>query len=146
MLGALLYFVRTIMFKCDEHSLCGPSNELCTAFYLVQWLAVAVKVKSRTSEVCCKACCAAQCSGWWCGLLGPRPRGGMCRTPPTLLYSTPLTCKYFQITSGLRSGLRSGLPFSSLVWSWRWQTFSGLVWCTLAWSAFKSIYTLPGLI
>ena len=144
--------------------LCRQRNLLCV---LVQ--TIAGKVNSP-SEVYCKECCAVWYSTLgWCGLLGPRPRGGMCPAPPTrsghpystpqsglLLackyffftffftffyffrprggmcptpptlsghpYSTPqsgllLACKYFQITSGLRSGLRSGLPFSCLVWS-----------------------------
>ena len=79
--------------------------------------------------------CHTMCHGGGgrCGLLGLRPRGGMCRTPPTLLhlYSTLvwwLMCKYFQ-SLHTRSGLRSGLPFPRLVWSWRWQISWDQVWC-----------------
>ena len=49
------------------------------------------------------------------------------------LYSTLvwwLMCKYFQ-SLHTRSGLRSGLPFPRLVWSWRWQISWDQVWCTV---------------
>ena len=107
------------------------------------------KVKSP-SEVYCKECCG----GGWCGLLGPRPRGGMCPTPPTLpplLYSGLVWS--VQILSDHVSStldLVLGQVYPSLVWSGLedgkyLQTRSG-PHCALAWSAFQSISVLPGLV
>ena len=72
-----------------------------------------------------KECGALQWWWWWCGLLGPRPRGGMCRTPPTLagqVYSTPVWSELLQILSDhvcsrIRTSLRSRLLYPCLVWS-----------------------------
>ena len=122
-----MYSVLSIMLTCDEPSLCSQGSALRTLRFCRQrnllcvqvQLAIAGKVNLLQRMLCCMYSTLG-----WCGLLGPRPRGGMCRTPPTLSgrpYSTPQSGLLRAAANTFRSRLVSDLVFGqvypSLVWS-----------------------------